>query len=91
MEVPTIGGKAKIQIEPGTQAGKILRLRGKGIKEVQGYGTGDQLVHINIWTPKTLNLEEKEILEKLRESENFTPNPGKSEKGFFDKVRDIFG
>lgn len=91
VEVPTIGGKAKIQIEPGTQAGKILRLRGKGIKEVQGYGTGDQLVHINIWTPKTLNSEEKELLEKLRESENFTPNPGKSEKGFFDKVRDIFG
>ncbi len=91
VEVPTIGGKAKISIEPGTQAGKILRLRGKGIKEVQGYSTGDQLVHVNIWTPKNLSTEEKEILEKLRTSENFAPNPGKSEKGFFDKVRDIFG
>ncbi len=90
VEVPTINGKAKIKVEPGTQSGKILRLRGKGIKDVNGYGTGDQLVHINIWTPKALTKEERATLERLKESENFEPNPGKGEKGFFDKVREFF-
>ncbi|MFM6947572.1 MAG: molecular chaperone DnaJ [Aquirufa sp.] len=90
VEVPTIGGKAKITIEAGTQSGKILRLKGKGIKELNGYHTGDQLVHVNIWTPKTVSKEETEILEKLRDSPNFAPQPGKSEKGFFHKVRDMF-
>ncbi|MEY4646945.1 MAG: hypothetical protein RIQ98_781 [Bacteroidota bacterium] len=90
VEVPTIGGKAKISIDAGTQGGKILRLKGKGIKELNGYSIGDQLVHVNIWTPKQVNKEERELLEKLRESENFTPQPGKSEKGFFHKVRDMF-
>ena len=90
VEVPTIGGKAKISIDAGTQGGKILRLKGKGIKELNGYSIGDQLVHVNIWTPKQVNKEERELLEKLRESENFAPQPGKSEKGFFHKVRDMF-
>jgi len=90
VEVPTINGKAKIKVEPGTQSGKILRLRGKGIKDVNGYGTGDQLIHINIWTPKTLSKDERKTLERLKESENFQPNPGKGEKGFFDKVREFF-
>jgi molecular chaperone DnaJ len=90
VEVPTIGGKAKISIEPGTQGGKILRLKGKGIKELNGYHTGDQLVHVNIWTPKSVSKEETEILEKLRNSPNFAPQPGKSEKGFFHKVKDMF-
>jgi molecular chaperone DnaJ len=90
VEVPTISGKVRIPIDAGTQSGKILRLRGKGIKEVNGYSTGDQLVHINVWTPKTLSNEERTLLEKLRTSPNFQPNPSKSEKGFFDKVKDFF-
>jgi len=90
VEVPTIGGKAKITLEAGTQSGKILRLKGKGIKELNGYSVGDQLVHVNIWTPKEVSKEERELLEKLRDSVNFAPQPGKSEKGFFHKVRDMF-
>ena len=89
-EVPTIGGKVKIKIEPGTQSGKILRLRGKGIKDINGYGTGDQLIHVNVWTPKTLTKEERQKLESLRNSENFTPNPDRSEKGFFEKMKEFF-
>jgi len=90
VEVPTIGGKAKITLDAGTQSGKILRLKGKGIKELNGYSIGDQLVHVNIWTPKQVTKEETELLEKLRSSPNFAPQPGKSEKGFFHKVRDMF-
>ena len=90
MEVPTIDGKVRIKLEPGTQSGKILRLRGKGIKDINGYGKGDQLIHVNVWTPKKLSSEETEILEKLREAENFKPNPGKGEKGFFDRVKEFF-
>lgn len=91
VEVPTIGGKAKIKIESGTQSGKILRLRGKGIKDVDGYGVGDQLIHVNVWTPKTLSKEETSILEGLRDSENFEPKPSKTEKGFFENMREFFG
>ncbi|MCZ2476582.1 molecular chaperone DnaJ [Aquirufa antheringensis] len=90
VEVPTIGGKAKITLDAGTQSGKILRLKGKGIKELNGYSIGDQLVHVNIWTPKQVSKEETELLEKLRASPNFAPQPGKAEKGFFHKVRDMF-
>ncbi len=90
VEVPTIDGKVKIKIDPGTQAGKILRLKGKGIKDINGFGKGDQLIHVNIWTPKQLSKEEKQILENLRESDNFKPDPGKSEKGFFDKMKEFF-
>lgn len=90
VEVPTVDGKVKMKIDAGTQAGKILRLRGKGIPELNSHHRGDQLVHINIWTPQKLSAEEKAILEKLRESENFKPHPGKHEKGFFDKVREYF-
>lgn len=90
IEVPTIDGKVKIKIEQGTQSGKILRLRGKGIKDINGYGKGDQLIHVNIWTPKTLSKDEKEKLESMRNSDNFTPNPGKGEKGFFEKIKEFF-
>jgi molecular chaperone DnaJ len=90
VEVPTISGKAKITLEAGTQSGKILRLKGKGIKELNGYSIGDQLVHVNIWTPKQVTKEETDLLEKLRSSPNFAPQPGKAEKGFFHKVRDMF-
>lgn len=89
-EIPTIDGKARITIEPGTQAGKILRLKGKGIKDLNGYGRGDQLVHVNVWTPQQLSSEERNTLETFRNSPNFQPKPGKNEKGFFDKMKDFF-
>ncbi|KKX51938.1 MULTISPECIES: molecular chaperone DnaJ [Sphingobacterium] len=90
VEVPTIDGKAKIKIEPGTQAGKILRLKGKGIPEVNSYHKGDQLIYVNIWTPKAVSSDEKEILQKLKESPNFKPQPGKSEKSFFERIKEYF-
>ncbi|MCG8577768.1 MAG: molecular chaperone DnaJ [Flavobacteriales bacterium] len=90
LEVPLIEGKAKIKVESGTQSGKMLRLRGKGLPSLNGYGTGDLLVHINVWTPKKLNSEEKELLEKLRQSENFQPKPGGKDQGFFSKMKDFF-
>ncbi|WP_298300577.1 molecular chaperone DnaJ [Hydrotalea sp.] len=90
VEVPTIDGKAKIKIPAGTQSGKIFRLKGKGFPEVQGYARGDQLIHVNIWTPQTVSTEEKEILEKLSHSPNFKPQPGKNDKSFFERVKEAF-
>lgn len=89
-EVPTIDGKAKIKIEPGTQSGKLLRLKGKGIPEINSYHRGDEIIHVNIWTPKALNAEERSMLEKLRDSPNFKPQPGKNDKSFFDKMKEYF-
>lgn len=92
VEIPTIesGKNAKIKIPAGTQAGKMFRLRGKGLPGVQTYGVGDQLIHVNIWTPKTLSDSDRTLLEKMRESSNFDPHPGKTEKGFFDRMKDYF-
>ena len=90
IEVPTIDGKVKIKLEPGTQSGKVLRLKGKGINDINGYSKGDQLIHVNVWTPKQLTKEEKQTLENLRTSSNFIPDPGKSEKNFFDKMKGFF-
>lgn len=90
VEVPTVSGKVRIKIEAGTQSGKVLRLRGKGIPDVNGgYRTGDQLIYVNVFTPNQLNSEEKSIMQQLLGSENFTPDPTK-EKGFFDKMKDFF-
>ncbi|KAB8152504.1 molecular chaperone DnaJ [Kordia sp. TARA_039_SRF] len=89
-EIDTVTGKVRIKIESGVQSGKILRLRGKGIPSVNGYGKGDLLVHINVWTPKTLTKEQKTFFEKMAEEENFVPNPEKSDKSFFEKVKDMF-
>ena len=91
VEVPTIDGKVRIKIPAGTQSGKIFRLQGKGLPSVQSYGKGDQLIHVNVWTPKKLNAEEKALMEKLKDMPNFKPQPGKSDKGFFDRMRDYFG
>lgn len=91
VEVPSIGGKVRIKIEPGTQSGKILRLRGKGLKDINGYGTGDQLIYINVWTPKKLTAEEKAKLETLRTSANFQPHPDENEKGFFERMKEYLG
>lgn len=90
IEIPTVSGKAKIKVEPGTQSGKVLRLKGKGLPNIQGYGDGDLFVHINVWTPKKVSKEEKEMLEKLRESENFKPAPDHNDKGFFQRMKDMF-
>jgi molecular chaperone DnaJ len=89
-EVPTIDGKAKIKIPPGTQSGKIFRLKGKGFPGVNSYEKGDQLIHVNVWTPQHVSPEEKTILEKLGDSPNFQPKPDKNERSFFDKVREMF-
>ncbi|HMQ09003.1 MAG TPA: DnaJ C-terminal domain-containing protein, partial [Saprospiraceae bacterium] len=83
-------GKVKIKVPPGTQAGKIFRLREKGLPSVQSYGKGDQLINVNIWTPKKMTDEERALMEKIKVLPNFQPNPGKSEKGFFERMRDIF-
>jgi molecular chaperone DnaJ len=88
--IPTVEGKVKIKIEQGTQPGKILRLRGKGIPEINGYGKGDLLVNVHVWTPKHLSKEEAKILEKLKDSENFIPKPDKKDKGFFERMRNYF-
>lgn len=89
-EVPTVDGKAKIKIEPGTQGGQVLRLRGKGLPDLNGYGKGDLLVNVNIWTPKSVSPEEKKIIEKFKTAQNFQPNPKKNEKGWFERMKDYF-
>ncbi len=89
-EIPTVEGKVKVKIEPGTQPEKILRLRGKGIPDVNGYGKGDLLVRVHVWIPKKLNAEEKRMLEKLQSSPGFQGGPSADEKSFFQKMRDMF-
>lgn len=89
-EIDTVTGKVRIKIDEGTQSGKILRLRGKGIPSINNYGKGDLLVHVNVWTPKTLNKEQKEFFERMQNDENFIPNPEGSDKSFFEKVKDMF-
>ena len=89
-EIPTVEGKVKIKVEPGTQPGKILRLRGKGIPEVNGYGKGDLLVTVNVWIPKNISKDERATLEKLNSSKNFQPQPTQEDKSFFQKVRNLF-
>jgi molecular chaperone DnaJ len=90
-EVPTIDGRAKIKIPPGTQGGKIFRLKGKGFPGINSYERGDQLIHVNVWTPQELSKDEKEMLEKFKESKNFQPNPDKNEKTFFNRIKEMFG
>ncbi|MCP9763588.1 molecular chaperone DnaJ [Lacihabitans soyangensis] len=90
VEIPVVGGRVKIQIKPGTQAGEVLRLKGKGFKDINGYGTGDQLIYVNIYTPKTVSSEEKSLLEKLRDSPNFQPKASGEGKSIFDKMKDFF-
>ncbi|WMI67879.1 molecular chaperone DnaJ [Mangrovimonas sp. YM274] len=89
-EIDTVTGKVRIKIEAGVQSGKILRLRGKGIPSINGYGTGDLLVHVNVWTPKTLNKQQREFFEKMRNDDHFSPKPESSDKSFFEKVKDMF-
>ena len=90
INVPTLNGQVKIKIPAGTQSGKIFRLKGKGLPAVNSYGKGDQLIHVNVWTPKDLSAEEKAMMEQLRESQNFSPEEGHSGKGFFDRMKEYF-
>jgi molecular chaperone DnaJ len=90
VEVPTVDNNVKIKIEPGTQPGKILRLRGKGLPEVNGYGRGDLLVNVNVWIPKSVNKDELRIFEKFRDSDSFIPAPDKNDKGFFERMKGYF-
>lgn len=90
VEVPTIDGKVRIKIDPGTQGGKILRLRAKGLPDVNGYGRGDLLVNVNVWIPKNLTRDEQKMIEQYRNSPTFTPKPDADDKGFFDRVKNYF-
>lgn len=89
-DIDTVNGKVRIKLEEGIQSGKILRLKGKGLPSLNGYGNGDLLVHVNVWTPKTLSKEQREFFERNQNDSNFLPNPEKSEKSFFEKVKDMF-
>jgi len=89
-EVDTVNGKVRIKIEEGIQSGKILRLKGKGLPSLNGYGNGDFLIHINVWTPKKLTKEQKDFFEKMKEDDNFIPHPQKGDKSFFEKVKEMF-
>ena len=89
-EIDTVNGKVRIKLDAGIQSGKILRLRGKGLKSVNGYGTGDLLVHVNVWTPKTVNKDQRRFFEEMKDSDHFKPNPDKNDKSFFEKVKDMF-
>jgi molecular chaperone DnaJ len=90
VEVPTVNGKAKIKVDPGTQSGKVLRLKGKGLPDINGYGTGDLLVYINVWTPQNLTKDEIKMMEAFAKSNNFTPNPSKQDKNFFERLKNMF-
>jgi molecular chaperone DnaJ len=89
-EIDAISSKVRIKIEEGTQSGKILRLRGKGLPSLEGYGRGDLLVHINVWTPQKLSREQRDFFEKMKNDNNFIPDPSEKEKSFFEKVKDMF-
>lgn len=90
VEIPTIENRVKIKIESGTQPGKILRLKGKGLPDVNGYGKGDLLVNINVWIPKNLNKDEKKVIEKFKESVSFKPEAERGDQGFFERMRNYF-
>ena len=89
-EIDTLTGKVRVKIDQGVQSGKILRLRGKGLPSLNGYGKGDLLVHVNVWTPKELSKEQKIFFQKMKDDSNFKPEPTNSDKSFFEKVKDMF-
>ena len=89
-EIETVQGPVRIRLEAGIQSGKILRLKGKGTPSLNGYGKGDLLVHVNVWTPQHLSKEQKQFFESMRDDEHFVPEPKKGDKSFFDRVKDMF-
>ena len=90
IDIPTVNKKVRFKIPAGTQGGKVFRLRGKGLPDVNGYGHGDLLVNVNVWTPQKLSKEERSILEKLKTSENFQPKPTSRDKSFFERMKEYF-
>jgi molecular chaperone DnaJ len=88
VEVPTLNGRARLKIDPGTEPGKILRMRGKGLPVLNGHRTGDELVEILVHVPNHLTPREKELLQELKRSENFKQAP--ADKGFFDRMKEGF-
>jgi molecular chaperone DnaJ len=92
VDVPTLEGEARLEVDPGVQAGKILRMRNRGLPDLEGSGQGDQMIRVHVWTPQELTAEERELLEQLREHDNFQPHPPdeKAEKSFFRRVSDVF-
>ncbi|MEL7529901.1 MAG: molecular chaperone DnaJ [Bacteroidota bacterium] len=91
VEVPTLDGKVRVKLPAGTQAGKVVRLRGKGLPSINANAFGNMLVHVNVWTPQTLSESERKTLEQMRSSEHFQPNPSREQRGFFSKIREFFG
>lgn len=89
-EIETVSGKVRIKIEEGTQSGKILRLKGKGLQGLNSYTVGDMVIHVNVWTPKNLTKEQREFFEKMQNDAHFSPNPSSTEKSFFEKVKEMF-
>ena len=90
VEIPCLDGNYKVKVEPGTQSGTVVRLKGKGLPSVNSYGTGDLYVKFMVWIPKKLTKSEKDLFESLRNNESFTPSPSKEDKSFFDRLRDMF-
>ena len=91
VEIPCLDGAYKIKVEPGTQSGEVVRLRGRGLPTVNGYGgTGDLYVKLAVWIPRKLEKEDKAAIEALRNKESFKPNPSKEDKSFFDRIKDLF-
>ena len=89
-EIDTVTGKVRIKLDAGIQSGKILRLRGKGLKSINSHGSGDLLVHVNVWSPKTLSKDQKSFFEQMQDDDHFKPSPDKTDKSFFEKVKDMF-
>jgi molecular chaperone DnaJ len=92
VEVPTLDGRARLEVDPGVQAGKILRMRNRGLPDLESSGHGDQMIRVHVWTPQELTAEEREILNELQDHDNFQPEPSdqETEKSFFRRVSDAF-
>lgn len=89
-EIPTATGKVRIKIEAGTQSGKVLRLKNKGLPSLEGYGSGDLFVHVNAFIPEKITKPQREFFESMRGEENFDPVNKKENKSFFERVKDMF-
>ena len=90
VDIPCLDGNYKLKVEPGTQSGSVVRLKGKGLPSLNSYGTGDLYVKIAVWIPKKLTKEEKTLFESMRNNESLKPNPTKEDKSFFEKLKDLF-
>jgi molecular chaperone DnaJ len=94
VEVPTLTGRAKLKVEPGTQSGRVLRMREKGIPHLNSYGRGDQLVRVNVWVPTRVSAQERALLKQISSSENINPKEGdksaNSDKSFFERMKKAF-